>query len=138
MAEASKPRSGSLIGWMAGSITVAPGVDLTDPPDPYWTLDVEAFKSSLADQEPPRGIHEALKALWWAKKGDWSLAHRLVVDCESKECALVHAFLHRQEGDLDNARYWYERAERIPATGDLESEWDAILTDLLEIARELK
>jgi hypothetical protein len=35
------------------------------------------------------------------------------------DCEWVHAHLHRVEGDLDNACYWYRQARRPPATADL-------------------
>ena len=38
----------------------------------------------------------------------------------------VHAFLHRKEGDLSNAGYWYRRAVREPHKGPLEDEWREI------------
>jgi hypothetical protein len=48
-----------------------------------------------------------------------------------EDAAWVHAYLHRVEGDLDNARYWYRQAERNPATGALEAEWDEIAEALI-------
>jgi hypothetical protein len=45
----------------------------------------------------------------------------------------VHAYLHRSEGDLDNARYWYRRAQRPVATMPLDAEWDAIAQVLLAV-----
>ena len=45
-------------------------------------------------------------------KGDWNGAHNLVNDLSDKESAWVHAYLHRVEGDLSNADYWYRRANR--------------------------
>jgi hypothetical protein len=45
--------------------------------------------------------------------------------------AAVHAYLHRKEPDLANARYWYNRADRVPATGSLDSEWAALAEELL-------
>jgi hypothetical protein len=51
---------------------------------------------------------------------------------EAADCAWVHAHLHRVEGDVDNARYWYRRARRAPATGELAAEWAAIVAALLE------
>jgi hypothetical protein len=50
---------------------------------------------------------------------------------ESPDCAWVHAYLHRVEGDIDNARYWYRRAHRPPAAGALSDEWDAIVAALM-------
>ena len=89
------------------------------------------FKRSLAKSQPPNGLSPALAGLWWAAKDNWHKAHKLVMDEENAECAWVHAYLHRVEGDLDNARYWYRQAHRKPATGELADEWDAIVAALL-------
>jgi hypothetical protein len=43
----------------------------------------------------------------------------------------VHAYLHRVEGDIGNAHYWYAQARRQPADGDLDAEWNAIVAALL-------
>jgi len=91
----------------------------------------DAFKRSVAEATPPAGLSPALAALWWAAKADWQRAHRLVMDESGADCAWVHAYLHRQEGDLDNARYWYRKARREPAQGDLAAEWAAIAAALL-------
>jgi hypothetical protein len=47
----------------------------------------------------------------------------------------VHAYLHRKEGDLSNAGYWYARGGKAPATTSLEQEWLAITRSLLAKAR---
>ena len=44
----------------------------------------------------------------------------------------VHAYLHRVEGDLDNARYWYNRAQRPVPSKPFAGEWDAIAEVLLQ------
>jgi hypothetical protein len=62
------------------------------------------------------------KALRLAAAGDWDGAHAIVQDDESPEAAWVHAHLHRVEGDLGNAGYWYRRAGKSVATGDLDRE----------------
>ena len=90
------------------------------------------FKRSLTDAKPPPGSAPALAALWWAAKDDWQRAHNLVMDEEGKDCAWVHAYLHRVEGDLENASYWYRRAGREAAQGGLQAEWYAIASALLE------
>jgi hypothetical protein len=89
------------------------------------------FKLSLSGTEPPPGSAPALSALWWAAKEDWEGAHRLVMDESGKDCAWVHAHLHRIEGDLENARYWYRQAGKPEAQGQLQTEWDAIASALL-------
>jgi hypothetical protein len=90
-----------------------------------------AFKRSISSRTPPKGLSPALTALWWAGKDDWDKAHRIVMREEDAACAWVHAYLHRVEGDIDNARYWYRQAKRKPAIGDLASEWQAIVSALL-------
>jgi hypothetical protein len=89
------------------------------------------FKESLSRSAPPARLRPALQGLWWAAKGEWDRAHTLVQDEESTEAAWVHAYLHRVEGDLPNAGYWYRRAGRASASGSLDEEWQAIAADLL-------
>jgi len=89
------------------------------------------FTATLTHASPPRGLAAPLAALWWARKGDWHRAHRLVQEEASPEAAWVHAYLHRLEGDRDNAAYWYRRAGRPCARGALEEEWSAITAALL-------
>jgi hypothetical protein len=67
-----------------------------------------------------------LKALGLAASGNWEGAHKLVQDDPSPEAAWVHAHLHRVEGDLSSAGYWYRRARKPVATGDLDQERKAI------------
>ncbi len=56
-----------------------------------------------------------IKALNYAKQGKWDQAHRLIQSLSDRESCLIHAYLHRVEGDLGNARYWYHRAnEEMP------------------------
>ena len=121
-----------LYGFMKGTVTIAPGVDLTEPADPYWGLDLDAFKETLSDKVSPRAIAPPLSALWWAKKGDRDKAHTLVMDEAGAEAAWVHAYLHRMEGDVGNAAYWYAKARRQPATGSLDAEWDVMVAALLD------
>ncbi len=93
------------------------------------------FKRSLSSKKPPSALSPALIALWWAGNDAWDKAHDIVMSGEGADCAWVHAYLHRVEGDRDNARYWYRQARRAPATGELESEWTAIAAELLRANR---
>jgi hypothetical protein len=72
-------------------------------------------------------IREALRLL---SSGDWKAAHAIAQDDDSAEAAWVHAHLHRVEGDLGNAAYWYRRAGKPVATGDFDAERRAIETAL--------
>jgi len=91
-----------------------------------------AFGRTLSLAAPPAALAPPLAALWWAKRGDWDEAHRLVMDEAGRDAAWVHAYLHRVEGDNGNADYWYGRARRHPARGDIDAEWEAIVVALLE------
>jgi hypothetical protein len=68
-------------------------------------MTLDDFTSTLADTAPPGALARPLAALWWAKKNDWDKAHAIVMDDEGADAAWVHAWLHRVEGDLPNARY---------------------------------
>ena len=89
------------------------------------------YRRSLAKRTPPAGLSPALTGLWWAGKDKWDTAHSLVMDEAGKDCARVHAYLHRVEKDEDNAHYWYRRAGVPMPTGALKAEWAAIAHDLL-------
>jgi hypothetical protein len=92
------------------------------------------FQRSLAAKAAPRGLAGPLAALWWAGRGDWDKAHKIVMDESGRDAAWVHAYLHRVEGDAGNAAYWYRQAGQPVATAALEREWKAIATDLLSVA----
>jgi hypothetical protein len=73
-----------------------------------------------------------MQALWWDARDDWERAHDLVQADEAvRECAWVHAYLHRKEGDLSNAAYWYRRSGHPVATGSLDQERQSIADALL-------
>jgi hypothetical protein len=82
--------------------------------------------TSLAQAAPPPGLTPELRALWLDGKGDWAGAHEAAGDIETPAGARLHAYLHRKEGDLDNARYWYGQAGRAVETGPLGAEWEAL------------
>jgi hypothetical protein len=90
------------------------------------------LKRTVSDSSPPRTLAPALQALWWAAKGDWDKAHGIVMNESGPDAAWVHAYLHRVEGDLSNARYWYRQAQRKAASGALEAEWDEIAASLIQ------
>jgi hypothetical protein len=90
------------------------------------------FKASVSGAAPAPGLDAPLAALWWAAKGGWDEAHKIVQDEASTDAAWVHAYLHRVEGDLGNAGYWYRRASKPVAAGSLEAEWEKMVSALLE------
>jgi hypothetical protein len=89
------------------------------------------FRASLAAAAPAAELNAPLAALWWAAKGKWDEAHKIVQDEETADAAWVHAYLHRVEGDLGNAGYWYRRAHKSAAEDGLDAEWERIVSTLL-------
>ena len=89
------------------------------------------FRASLSDSSPAPGLGPPLAALWWAAKGQWDAAHKIVMHEDAAEAAWVHAYLHRVEGDLGNASYWYRQAGQPVAKDSLEAEWERIVSALL-------
>lgn len=87
----------------------------------------EAFKTTTnPDSFPP-----LLQALWHDAHGDWERAHDITQNIETPDGAWVHAYLHRKEGDIWNADYWYRRAGRTRPNATLEEEWEAIVENFL-------
>ena len=95
------------------------------------TMTLAEFQRSLTAKTAPRDLAPPLVALWWAQKSDWDKAHKIVMDESGRDAAWVHAYLHRLEGDADNAGYWYRQARRPVATGAHDTEWAAIAVALL-------
>jgi hypothetical protein len=100
-----------------------------------------AFAATLTAAEPPPGWAAPLAALWWLARDPsgpasaaWERAHALVQDAAGRDAALVHAHLHRIEGDAGNARYWYGRAGRADPGGTLEEERTALVAALWDQA----
>ncbi len=87
----------------------------------------------------PASVSLALQALWYDNKGDWDNAHKIVQDASDSDSDWVHAYLHRKEGDNDNARYWYRRSGKPEFKGDLNQEWEQMVSELLvELSAENK
>lgn len=82
-------------------------------------------KSAQTDDAPPAGLSQAQEALWLVKAGRWDESHDLCNDIPGTAGSWIHAYLHREEGDLSNASYWYHRAGKdVPAPSlSLADEW---------------
>ena len=63
--------------------------------------------------------------------GDWQTAHKHAQAQDDATGAWVHAYLHRKEGDVANARYWYRRARQPLPTITPDAEWNLIAAALL-------
>ena len=95
-------------------------------------MDREKFLDSLKHDSPPSDLSLALIALWWDGKGDWTKAHEHAQQENGPEGAWVHAYLHRKEGDVSNADYWYGQAGKRRPQVTSEVEWRQIVDALLE------
>ena len=95
-------------------------------------MNLADFKTTLATDNPPKGISVYLEALWYDAKDDWQKAHELIQDLPDKNASWIHAYLHRKEGDNWNADYWYQKAGRKRPAASLEKEWDEIAIALLQ------
>ena len=108
------------------------------PPQPCAILasavTLQEFKESAAQENPPEGMPPELEALWQDFKEDWHGAHRTAQDIHTPIGSRIHAYLHRKEGDLGNARYWYRRSSEPEFSGTLEEEWAQIAGSILEAA----
>jgi hypothetical protein len=91
----------------------------------------DEFRLSSTAAEPPAGLSMALAGLWWDAKGDWKRAHESAQEDAGREGAWVHAYLHRKEGDRENAAYWYARAGKPVCQEPLDVEWVSIVKALL-------
>jgi hypothetical protein len=98
-------------------------------------MNLDEFKASVAHEVPPAGLCVPLVALWWDNKGDWTQAHSLVDELETKDGMAVHAYLHRKEGQAANSDYWYQRAGRDFYRPVLADEWQTLVAALLSSAK---
>jgi hypothetical protein len=89
------------------------------------------FKASLTLAQPVNGLSVQLKSLWYDGKGDWHQAHAQVDQLSDRASAWVHAYLHRKEGDVWNADYWYSKAQKSRPELSLDEEWEALVLHFL-------
>ena len=94
-------------------------------------MEFAQFMESMEAHEPPKGMAETLKSLWWDKKGDWDRAHTIAQSIATDQGSAVHAYLHREEGALWNADYWYARAGRARPDIPLDAEWRSLVEEML-------
>ena len=89
------------------------------------------FKRTTSDPNPPASLSRPLLALWHDARGEWNSAHEVAQNIDNATGAWIHAYLHRKEGDLGNAGYWYRRAHKPVCRTSLDAEWEDIATTLL-------
>jgi len=89
------------------------------------------FIKSVENGSPPPGLPIYVAALWFDAKGDWNKAHASIDSLSDKNSCWVHAYLHRKEGDIWNADYWYSKAGKKRPDTTLMQEWESITRALL-------
>ncbi|WP_210487703.1 hypothetical protein [Rufibacter aurantiacus] len=94
-------------------------------------MDFTTFQQSISAPMPPAGASVYLQALWHDAQNNWKEAHELIQDLPDKNAAWIHAYLHRKEGDLWNADYWYNRAGQKRPSGTLQEEWEQLVKAVL-------
>ena len=95
-------------------------------------MNVSEFKNSIQEGRMPEGLTVYLKALWLDGNGDWTKAHGLIDQKEDEDAAFLHACLHRKEGDIGNASYWYRRAGKTKPSISQEQEWEQMVLYFLD------
>jgi hypothetical protein len=94
------------------------------------TLD-ELISHIEINEAPEPSMSPTVASLWWDRKGDWDRAHAIAQTIPTVQGSAVHAYLHREEGVLWNADYWYRRAGRQRPTVSLADEWTALAQEML-------
>ncbi len=87
----------------------------------------DQFLDSLEAGSPPENLSPYLLALWHDGKDDWEASHNVAQDIQDRNGSWIHAYLHRKEGDLFNARYWYRQAGRSEPPTSLQEEWEELV-----------
>jgi hypothetical protein len=90
------------------------------------------FVDAVASGDAPAAnLPATLVSLWWDRKGDWDRAHSIAQEIPTTQGSAVHAYLHREEGVMWNADYWYRRAGRPRPRVSLEAEWESLVHEML-------
>ncbi len=92
----------------------------------------EDFKNSTLHPEPPTGISNELLSLWYDAKDNWDKAHAIIQKEESADAFWIHAYLHRKEGDISNAEYWYQNTGKQRPKYSLHNEWEKICKSIVK------
>ena len=94
-------------------------------------MQYDDFIKLTKESEPSDKLSGVYLAIWYAVKDNWDRAHKIVQDINTETAFWIHAYLHRVEGDIDNAHYWYNRANKESSSESLESELNDIMSSVL-------
>ena len=93
-------------------------------------MSIEEFKQSLSLPAPPSDFSLHKQALWFAGRGDWENAHQIIQEMNDDFSSRIHAFLHRQEGDLSNAAFWYSKSGTPIPLMTIHQEWEELFLSI--------
>ena len=94
-------------------------------------MDYPTFIKAVESRIKPTSLNRYLEAMYHDGIGDWEGSHNVAQDIPDQMGSLIHAFLHRKEGDNWNANYWYNKAGRKMPEISLDEEWNSIVKELL-------
>jgi hypothetical protein len=84
------------------------------------------FEKYCRENDEASELTELLRGLFELKKGRWEKAHEVAQEQKNENGSWLHAHLHRVEGDLSNASYWYHQAKRPVSKTSLDAEWQEL------------
>jgi len=99
-------------------------------------MSFEEFIISIGKDKPPAELNKYLTILWYDANGKWDIAHNLAQAIYNRDGSLLHAYLHRKEGDLANAAYWYSNADKEMPNNSIKDEWEELVKKYLKFNKE--
>ena len=96
-------------------------------------MNYNTFITSIKSGFPPDELTNLELAMWHAMNDNWNSAHHTAQSIKNELGAWIHAYLHRIEGDVKNANYWYKRANRSPSQNTLKDEAEEIIRFVTQI-----
>jgi hypothetical protein len=90
----------------------------------------EEYIANITNSRIYPDLTPELQALWQEKNGCWDKAHSIIQNEQGKFASLIHAYLHRKEGDIWNANYWYERGKEKMPEIEFDAEWENLVKRL--------
>ena len=96
-------------------------------------MNYNTFITSIKSGLPSAELTNPEFSMWHAMNDNWNSAHRTAQSIKNELGAWIHAYLHRIEGDLENANYWYRHANRPPSQNTLKDEAEEIIRFITQI-----
>ncbi|MFI8378429.1 hypothetical protein [Leeuwenhoekiella sp. NPDC079379] len=93
--------------------------------------DYKEFEITLTRDNPPPDWPETLQSLWYKANDNWEASHTIAQDIKHSMGSLIHAHLHRDEGDNYNAKYWYTKAGRAFPNISLKEELRLLIAEII-------